>query len=542
MRRKIILYLIPAFAAVQAWAQNDTLRTDVIDVIKPFKAILSESIKIPANPNPEIPDIKPVTLTYTLPEVRHNDVPTVYTIKPLSLGTSLLPKLKNNYTRLGYGNYNTPLFEMYLNSTRSRSAQWGAFYKHLSSSADNLRSFSNNTLGLYGKKFVDNGIVESDILYHRNVVHLYGYSDEATLPKKDDLRNQFGLLEMHGAYSNVLKDTSKLAYKIGMRYYSYSTNNKVDEGDFKLYGNFSKSMSGNPLKVFTQVQINNTTAPGLSYNRVFVDINPEYRLNISKAIYVSVGFNSTFFNDSSASKFFFFPKAEAGLGIIRNALTFYTGITGNLQRNTLRSITTENPFVRSFGLDNTENRFEAYAGFKGIISAQTSFLLQASYATIRNMMFYGADTISYAQNTIFDPNTSGLTHIKAELNHDFWKSFRMGVAVNYFGYDLTIAAPYSRPTFTTTAHFTYNMADKFLLKTEVFTMNQRTALLRGTAGNNSEVKMDGLVDLNAGLEYRYSKTVGLFLNVNNLTNNQYQRWLNMPVFGINVLGGLTVTF
>ncbi|MFN9520071.1 MAG: hypothetical protein ACK574_10130, partial [Bacteroidota bacterium] len=197
--------------------------------------------------------------------------------------------------------------------------------------------------------------------------------------------------------------------------------------------------------------------------------------------------------------------------------------------------------TRSLTLQNTENTFEMYAGFKGIISSQTSFMLQASYSTVRNLLFYGADTLLYAAYSVYDNSTAGVTQVKAELNHDFWKSFRMGFSMHYMGYDLKLAAPYSRPTFSTTAHLTYNMADKFILKAEAFTMNQRMAQLRGTV-NTSDVKMNGWVDLNAALEYRYSRTIGLFLNVNNITNNRYQRWLNLPVYGINVLGGLSVTF
>lgn len=541
MKRIFIFCLFAAGCIQAAWSQSDTLRTDVIDVIKPFKAILSDAIKIPSNPNPEIPDIKPVVLTYSLPEIRHNDVPTVYTIKPLSLGTSLLPKLKNNYTRMGFGNYTTPLFEVYLNSTRNRQAQWGTYYKHLSSSGDNFQNFSTNTLSLYGKRFIDNGVIESDITYNRQVTYLYGYSKESLKPEDKDLRNQFGLLELHGGYSNIVKDTSKLGYTAGIRYYAYSTNNTADEDDFKVYAGFRKSIKGNPLNVYTQMQLNTTTTPGISYNRLFIDINPEYRLHISPSIYVNVGFNSTLFNDSSGTKLHFFPKAEGGIHLIRQALTFYTGITGNLQRHTLRSITTENPFTRSLSLQNTENTFEMYAGFKGIISSQTSFMLQASYSTVRNLLFYGADTLLYAAYSVYDNSTAGVTQVKAELNHDFWKSFRMGFSMHYMGYDLKLAAPYSRPTFSTTAHLTYTMADKFILKAEAFTMNQRMAQLRGTV-NTSDVKMNGWVDLNAALEYRYSRTIGLFLNVNNITNNRYQRWLNLPVYGINVLGGLSVTF
>ena len=76
-------------------------------------------------------------------------------------------------------------------------------------------------------------------------------------------------------------------------------------------------------------------------------------------------------------------------------------------------------------------------------------------------------------------------------------------------------------------------------RTEIFTMNERTGIFTDT---KKELKLDGIIDLNLGLEYRYSGTVALFLNINNITNNQYERWIGLPVYGINVIGGLGVTF
>ena len=114
--------------------------------------------------------------------------------------------------------------------------------------------------------------------------------------------------------------------------------------------------------------------------------------------------------------------------------------------------------------------------------------------------------------------------------------------MNYYKYSLSIDAPFSRPTFTTHLNLGYNMGDKFLWKASIYTMNARKTreLLDGTSYN--DVILKGLVDLNLGLDYRYNKNVSLFVNLNNLANNQYQRWMNLPVYGFNVLGGLTVSF
>jgi hypothetical protein len=530
-------------ASVTAASAQDTLRTDVVDVVKAFKPILSEAIKIQSNPNPEIPETPTPVFTYEIPAKRLDGNPTLYTIKPLSLGTSLLPKLKNNYTRLGYGNYNTPLFETYLNSTRNKNFQGGLFFKHLSSNPDENRTFSNNVAYLYGKRFLSKGVVGADVYYYRNVVNLYGFEPENLPVTKDDIRQQFQTFDAKLSYQNIVKDTSKLGFKMDGTFYNFSDNRNGKENDFRLNGTFSKRLGGNPLEVKAGVNVTALDMPGMStYNRTFVDINPTYKLQMDP-LYIRLGFNSTFFSDSSGTDFFFFPVAEAGFAIIPNAFTTYIGITGNLQRNTYRSITNENPFVRTLGLNNTVNSFELYGGFKGILGPQTSFLLNASLANIDHMLFYVADSSKlYGQAVVFDTRNSSVFNVKAELNHEFGEQFMLGFVMNYYKYSLSIDAPFSRPTFTTHLNLGYNMGDKFLWKASIFTMNKRKTRELLADDRYNDVTLKGLVDLNLGLDYRYSKNVSLFVNLNNLANNQYQRWMNLPVYGINVVGGLTVSF
>ncbi|MFN3446356.1 MAG: hypothetical protein ACK44D_11495, partial [Bacteroidia bacterium] len=91
--KKTISAIALSFLVNAVFAQ-DTLRTNEFDVIKDFKPTLTDIIKIPSNPNPEVPEVKAPKLDYTLPAVKLNADPTIYTIKPLAMGTALLPKLK----------------------------------------------------------------------------------------------------------------------------------------------------------------------------------------------------------------------------------------------------------------------------------------------------------------------------------------------------------------------------------------------------------------------------------------------------------------
>lgn len=538
--KKITLYFLLTISVSKVFSQ-DSLRTEQFDVIKTFKPTLVEIIKIASNPNPEIPEITVPKLAYTLPEIKLNVSPTIYTIKPLSMGTALLPKLKNNYFKLGYGNYNAPIFEAYVSTVRNKKNQAGVYYKHYSANPtnNNYRSFSDNELKLWAKHFVTKGMLSANVDYNRNVIHYYGFDPESLKLPKKDIRRQYGAFDLGVGYTNVIKDTSKLKYQVGAKYYNFKDNNDVSENDFKLNADFSKRINGNPLQVFIGVNTNNTEKNTIKYNRVFVDLNPTYTLNFGNRAYIKLGFNTTLFNDSNGSKFFPYFNGEVAYQIIPKAITIYGGLTGNYQRNTYRGLVNENPFISNWELRNTNNRVEVFVGLRGEISPQTSFMLQYSRASVQNLLFYGFDSTTYGQTTIYDTTNSGLSMIKAELNHEFADKFHFNFKMNYFAYDLDIEKPFGRPTFTTRTALMYNVSNKFIIRGDIYTMNSRTGVWLPA---NTQQKFDGLVDVNLGIDYRYSKTIGLFLNVNNITNNNYQRWYNYPVLGLNVLGGISVTF
>ena len=51
-----------------------------------------------------------------------------------------------------------------------------------------------------------------------------------------------------------------------------------------------------------------------------------------------------------------------------------------------------------------------------------------------------------------------------------------------------------------------------------------------------------IIDANIGLEYRYSKKLSGFVNLNNLGFKRYYYWNNYPVYKFNFLAGITLAF
>jgi len=59
---------------------------------------------------------------------------------------------------------------------------------------------------------------------------------------------------------------------------------------------------------------------------------------------------------------------------------------------------------------------------------------------------------------------------------------------------------------------------------------------------NKIENLDSYFDLNAHVGYKYNAKLTAFLKGNNLANQQYNRWANFPVQGIQVLLGANYKF
>ena len=131
----------------------------------------------------------------------------------------------------------------------------------------------------------------------------------------------------------------------------------------------------------------------------------------------------------------------------------------------------------------------------------------------------------------------------AALNYSFSEKARIGLIGNFYNYN-TSSQPeaWQLPTIEGKVNMSFNINNKIYPHFDIVAMSlqpQRTGVLEN---NYSRSQIKAFYDISTGIDFRFRPKLSLFVQANNLMSSRYQRWYNYPVYGFNILGGLTFIF
>ena len=95
----------------------------------------------------------------------------------------------------------------------------------------------------------------------------------------------------------------------------------------------------------------------------------------------------------------------------------------------------------------------------------------------------------------------------------------------------------------------YDLSDKILVRLDVFVLGKQYAKIYTTTATTEGIittpeakELGGLVDVNVGFEYRYTKKLSAFINFMNIGSVEYEKYQDYATQRFNILGGLTYSF
>lgn len=559
------------FVTQIAFAQkkDENIGTEVVNVVKPYTPTISDAFKVKETPSLDDEETqKKENIKYTI-----FSFPVASTFAPAkgkAAGVDKSPqeKIFSNYLTLAAGNYGTVNAELFVTENVSNTDYFGGSLRHSSSQGgiDGVvldDKFMNTTLDLtYGSR-TNTLNWNADLGYQHQIYNWYGFYPGTITPETlatIDEQQTYHTLYVGGrlGLNNILKESSvkftrfwdafgsaenRFVAKPSLEFDIVEQKIKADFVLDYISGSFDKNMVGNT---------------GLKYGFTNVGFQPSIKIQKDDlTVNAGVGFFYSAAQEQGESKFFIYPQVTGSYRVVGDLMIFYAGLEGGLKQNSYRDFVQENFFVSpTLVVAPTDQKYDIYVGLKGKLANSVSYNIRGSYLNEDNRALFksngyeelvGFEGYQYGNsfNVVYDKLKT--VSFFGELKADFSKNVAFGINGTFSSYSTDVEnEAWNLPALKLGASLDVNITQKWYAGTNVFFVGERkdfahfASLTQPTF--DTEVTLDSFFDLNAHIGYKHSERLTFFLKGNNLANQDYQRWLNYPVQGIQVLGGANYKF
>lgn len=574
-----LIFLTLGFQVTFAQEEEEKdLGTETVTVTKAYTPTVSDAFKIKSVPNMNdsiVLQKKPINYSIF-------SVPVASTFTP-SKGTASKveklppPVLYNSYASLGAGLYGNVLGEFYTSRTINRDENFDIGFNHLSSRGGINGVELNDTFydtrldASYAKRDRDLDWGAAIGLQHQ-LYNWYGIEpgvfSETVINSIDERQNYYmGEVSGHINVEDAYFKRADLKYRRFFDAVSSGENRAIFNTGFEFPMNEETFNAKVKLDyvggTFENASVSSADNDnGISYGNLQVGVNPSLTM-LRDDLSLNLGVNLVYGMDleNSESNFYIYPAVTASYRLSDETVIAYGGVTGELKQNSYYDFVEGNPFVSpTLTIAPTDGQYNAYVGFKGQLLPNLSYNVKGSYTAENNTPLYTlnprndfrSDDKGYYYGNSFglfydDIKTLG---IFGELNVDVNRNFTAGANVEVYDYNTETGNPaWNLPNLQASLFMDYQIGEKWYAGVNLFYVGEREDF-SSTVVQNAQpnefpatlITLDGYFDANAHVGYRYTDQWSFFIKGANLSNNDYQRWSNFQVQGIQILGGATYKF
>lgn len=549
MEIKHIVVLILSLFGFGLIAQTGGLYSETVTVVNPKDIQLDSAERVYSSANDyvsntpnQMPEIsfdfnyKPFAPTKTLPTKV-----AIYRLKIDKVDDS-----KSGFVRAGMGNYLNTLLDVYYGSKASKNFAWALSANHLGGLKGpiekKLSGYSDNRLGLHSKYFMKNYVFSTSANYQRTVSRNYGALDNKNLFVNQTLDPK------NFVYKNP---TSDLFFDLGFK--SINTKNpfqiEINTSPYFFVLNDSSSEFVIENKLIPSYKIKAGTIyflAGLDYSnlkssnnlsRTMVNIKPSFEhISDDKKF---VGETGLIFNSSTDTtldkKLSVYPFLKGSYLISKELELMVKGqLSGGLVQQNIKNNYRNNNWMAYFNPNTTNEKIAIVTSLE--ISPVSSFKakLGLNYKTIDNFNYFSQikDSLGFYTNT-YTNDPVNLLNPNLELTYSSKSEHGAILKFNYYKYGTEDTLLYT-PTLLTNLEIFYKLNKNIKLSTDI-------SYISGLKGQ-AQKEMDSIIDFNLKASYDFNEKLGAFIHANNLVGKKYIYFEGYAVQGINIMGGLTLSF
>ncbi|WP_339656387.1 TonB-dependent receptor [Flavobacterium frigidarium] len=577
-QNKIILGgLLMAFQFTIAQKKEESIGSEVVNVVKPYTATISDAFKVPETPIlDDEGNAKKENVKYTIFSFPVASTFTPSKGKAEGVERTKKARLFNNYATLGFGSYGTVNGELFVNQELGDNDYVGGMFRHLSSQGGISGvalddKFYDTSIDLtYGSNYKDMSW-NVDLGYQNQIYNWYGLPSEFGNSLSDnDRSNLINSIDPQHTYNNFsaggkIAFTEGVLSKASVKFKHFSDSFGSVENrfyvkptvQFDVFDQFIKTnfivdyVGGSFDNNYTN---NNLTDLKYGYTNVgvepsFVVQQDDWTLNIGAGLYYSMD------KENSDNQFFVYPQINASYKVVGDLMIFYAGAEGGLQQNSYSDFANQNTFLSpTLGIRPTDKQYDVFAGLKGRLTNNVSYNVKGSYKNERNKaLFKSNDYSENASNSEYgfgnsfqvvydDMRTLSLT---GDLKAAFSENVSVGIGGTFNSYKNDIQQEaWNLPEIQLNANVDFTITPKWYAGATVFYVGERKDLQFNTrfTVNSTPITLESYFDANAHVGYKYNDRLTAFVRANNIGSQAYQKWLNYEVQSFQIMVGANYKF
>ncbi|KFF06162.1 TonB-dependent receptor [Flavobacterium reichenbachii] len=576
-RNKIIVLLV-LFVCQLSFSQkkDETIGTETVNVVKPYSPTISDAFKVKEMPSLDDTGNQPKeTIKYSILSVPVASTFTPSKGKAEGVEKSKKERLFTNYATVGVGNYSTLNAELFVTQDLGNNDYVAGMFRHHSSQGG-IKDVELNDEFYDTALNVGYGVNSRDITwnidlgYQNQIYNWYGLPAEfgATIPdQRFDLVR--GINPNH-SYNTItaggnIEFTESIFNKIAAKFTHFSDSFSSSENRFYLKPTFKVDVMEQSINTnvivdhvsgsFENNYAHDNLAP-VKYGYTNVGIEPSFVINENDwTLELGAGLFYSGGSENGSNKFYIYPKVNASYKLVGDLMIFYTGVNGSINQNSYADLVTENPFLSpTLNIRPTNNQYTVFAGLKGKLANNVNYNLTGSYLNEKDKaLFKSNDYTEDASNENYAfGNSFGVVYqdirtfrFYGELKADFSQNVTFGINGTFNSYKTDGALEaWNLPTIKLSSTLDVNITKQWYAGLNVFYVGERKDMQLNTSivTNAAPITLKSYFDANAHLGYKFSERLTFFLKLNNIGNQAYEKWLNYPVQGFQVLGGANYKF
>lgn len=529
--------------------------TEEIEVVRPYKPVLAEAVKL--RRSPDLNDVKTykAKFNYNLTDRKLELNSDINKLQAQQLAAEKEAQLINNYVKGAFGSAATTMAEAYINIGRDEALQAGAFFKHFGQSGTlNKQKSNEQQLSVFGRSIGDQFTMSGRLNFQRQGLYFYGVDNARPTFNTDPARQALSFIEAEGEIVNKFTDDpDALSYAAKLNGYVWSDQYKAKESSIVLNAYLNKRISSLNLGLAGSVEFGKTKDELTSVGNNLLKLNPYIRLQ-TNGIKINAGINFVQeFGAFSSSRIF--PAVTADFTLIPDYLQLFGEVKGDVNRNSLKLLTDENPFLNSnIEIQNTIEKLSISGGIKGTGGPGFGYKARFYHKQIEDMPLFVNNFTNFNKfDVIYDFGTMKLTGLEGEISVQVSDALKWTGKLNIEDYKPAAETQsWFKPKMRISSDFMYAITKQITLnaavalqddsKAKVYKAAPASPYLVPDLANETVVTVKGFVDLGVGASYKINNKFSAFARANNLFNKKYSKYLYYEAIGMNIFGGVAYSF